>query len=89
MKLEDYLKKEKISYKSAAKALGLNRSTLYRIIRGIGNPTYSTAYAISEYTSGQVSVEDVMSQRVEKVRCPSCGKLCREELLNKIRSTDM
>ena len=60
MNLREYLFKKKIKHEDFAKKVGINRSTLHRIMSGISDPSLSLATKIVKATKGQVSYEEIV-----------------------------
>lgn len=59
MKLSDYLKKEKMSASEFAELVGVDKSTISRILRGKRYPRRATVEAIRKATDNRVTVADL------------------------------
>jgi len=73
MHLKDYLKREKLTYIEFAKHLDCTSTTVFRIIAGTQYPKMDLAMRIVELTDGEVSLDDIYSDRPKKPVCPCCG----------------
>lgn len=73
MKLYDYLQREDLTYEEMARHLCCTKTTLYRISRRGQMPKLELAKLISEYTGGEVSLDDIYSERKKKPICALCG----------------
>lgn len=58
MKLEAWMKKNKLNAYSAGEALGVSHTTVYRWLRGTHTPPVSTMVLIEERTNGKVKPKD-------------------------------
>jgi len=73
MKLYDYLQREKLTYEEMARHLSCTKTTLYRICKCNQIPKLQLAKLISEFTGGEVSVEELYEEKKNKPICPCCG----------------
>lgn len=73
MKLIDYAEREKLTLEEIAAHLDLHKNTIYRIAKEIHYPKPSVAKLIEEFTNGEVTVEDLYSNKPRKTLCPYCG----------------
>lgn len=58
-KLKLWLKSKKIKKIQLARATGIHYVTILRILRGEQKPIFSTAKIISDFTGGEVTVQDI------------------------------
>lgn len=66
MTLMDYLYENKLNLTELAAKANIHPSILYRISQGIGNASYASARAISEATSGVITIQYLMSVNKHK-----------------------
>lgn len=73
--LREYLFKKKIKLDDFAKKVGVNRSTLHRIMKGESDPSLSIAIKIVKATQNKVSYEklcDIEDLEVESESFHTC-----------------
>ena len=75
MKLKEWMKKNKVTALKMENDLRYGRNYLYKIIGEKILPGKKLAVVISEYTKGDVTLDDLGYKEKEKCRCPTCGRL--------------
>lgn len=71
MQIRPYLDQVKVSVKKMADDIGVNEQYLYRVIRGISNPSHSLSKKICEWSGGKI--------KTNKIR--KCNRNCGENCL--------
>ena len=66
MRLEEYLAKYRTPIIQIAKAIGVSRPTINRILQGDFDMKLSTAWKLSQYTEGAVSLEELLPKNLGK-----------------------
>ena len=88
MRLLDYIRRERLSYEEIAGHLSCTKTTVYRIAKRIHFPKTELARMICEYTNGEVSLEDLYSERPKKPLCPCCGHKLGKKLEKMMSDTN-
>lgn len=58
MKLKEWMKKNKKSFREVGKALGLHHTSIYKYYHGIRTPKLKNVQKIEVYTKGKVKAKD-------------------------------
>lgn len=74
MKLQEWMKKNKISRKQLSEYLRYSINYVGRIVSGTKVPGKKMAIMINEYTNRKVTLEELGYKQKERVKCPCCGK---------------
>lgn len=75
MRLNEFLRKKKISARKMADDLGLHYQSLYNYLRRKTTPRADIAKDIVDYTKGEVTMEDLMHIKRRIVRCEHCKQI--------------
>lgn len=59
MKIKDYLEKTKASLQEVADAVGVTKATIWMISGGKLNPSASLAQKISEWSRGEIAINEI------------------------------
>lgn len=80
MKLRDYLVREGLTITQAAAQLGISRNHLSFCMNGLRRPSPELAQAITDFTKGEVSPDELIKPRKPKKRCPCCKRVIMNDL---------
>lgn len=75
MKIREYLDKNNLTIKDLAQFCGVTEPYMWRITKGINNPSYYLARKIVEFSNGNISFKSI---RKCTFNCPQnclCGKV--------------
>lgn len=75
MLLPDWMKKERWTLKGLAKEVGCHLATMYLFKARKCRPSLKMGQKISEFTKGEVTIEDLMNVEDKRPRCPTCGRI--------------
>ena len=79
MKLKEWFAREKISIAAAARNLGIHENHLYLVLNGKRFPGYYLAKSIEEFTSGEITLEELIKPKPPTPKCPHCGRAMPRE----------
>ena len=85
MLLQDWLYKKKITKRRLARDIGIHEQSAFRIITRKHTPTLFTSLAIEKYTSGEVTLVDILSEKdaekYVKIDTTPCNtSACKEDM---------
>lgn len=72
MRLTEYLKREKMTPMRFAREIGCHYQSIYNYVRKGTKPTLTVAKKIIDYTSGEVDINDLLTEKPEI--CEHCGQ---------------
>jgi len=67
MKISEYLEKENMNITQFAIKCHMSFHKMYRITRGMMNPTLETAYIINKMSNGEVSYYEMLPDKSKKI----------------------
>jgi transcriptional regulator with XRE-family HTH domain len=80
--VKDYLFRKNLTVKKFAADLEISTSYLYQLLRGERKPSLQLAHKIEKYTSGEISVKDLLSEILQRKYVPSRELDLQKELEN-------